>query len=135
MYIGAKVRTNSFFGWGNGTIWIDEVNCDGTESSLYNCGYSSTLNNSCSYNTLAGVTCQSMTNVCHNFFFKFLTSKGGGTCTNQDIRIISPLNSKSEGRIEVCVNYQWGTVCDDGWGSTDGYVACKQLGFYAVCKC
>ena len=24
---------------------------------------------------------------------------------------------------------EWGTVCDDGWSSTNGRVVCKQLGY------
>ena len=33
-----------------------------------------------------------------------------------------------EGRIEVCMNGLWSSVCGDGWDQGDGLVACRQLG-------
>lgn len=50
-------------------------------------------------------------------------------CRFGDIRLRGGANS-SEGRVEICYDdNQWGTVCDDEWGSADANVACRQLGF------
>jgi len=49
-------------------------------------------------------------------------------CNDGDIRLVGGSVSR-EGRVEVCYSNQWGTVCDDSFGSSEATVVCQQLGY------
>ena len=49
-------------------------------------------------------------------------------CTHGSIRLRGG-TSTMNGRVEVCLNGDWGTVCHDHWSTVDANVACQQLGY------
>ena len=47
-------------------------------------------------------------------------------CEDGDVRLVGGSNPL-EGRVEVCINRAWGTLCDNGFSSEDATVICNQL--------
>ena len=48
-------------------------------------------------------------------------------CTDGEMRLMGGSN-EYQGRVEVCVNNAWGTVCSGNWSSTDAKVVCRSIG-------
>ena len=59
------------------------------------------------------------------FFFKYTFYKE--LCVQGAIRLQG--NTATSGRVEICNNNEWGSVCENLWGPADALVACRQLGF------
>ncbi|XP_052410566.1 deleted in malignant brain tumors 1 protein-like [Carassius gibelio] len=97
-----EAKRNASFGQGSGQIWLDNVNCTGTESSLKNCRANEWGKHNCEHHEDAGVICKT-------------------------VRLVNGTDSCS-GRVEVLYNGTWGTVCDDGWDLTDASVVCREMG-------
>ncbi|ROI15305.1 Deleted in malignant brain tumors 1 protein [Anabarilius grahami] len=95
-------KSEAYFGQGSGQIWMDDVNCVGTESSLKNCRTPGWGIHNCGHHEDAGIICNSVRLV-----------NGGDSCS---------------GRVEVLYNGTWGTVCDDDWDLTDAAVVCREMG-------
>ena len=123
------------FGQGSDIIIaMDDVGCIGSEASLFSCAH--TTSHNCGHNEDAGVQCvprECITlysckhEVCL-IFFTYRTPVYLTGCTHGHIRLRDGSTSMN-GRVEVCLNGDWGTVCHDHWSAVDSNVACRQLGF------
>ncbi len=68
-----------------------------------------------------------MKSQCNYLGVMALTTFAG--CTEGDIRLIGRASDNTtEGRVEICLSNEWGTVCDQLWDETDAGVICRQLG-------
>ncbi|XP_063116777.1 neurotrypsin isoform X2 [Cavia porcellus] len=103
-----------------GPIGLDDVSCSGKETSLLQCSRRQWGKHDCSHREDVGITCHP-------------GSDGHKPSLGFPIRLMDGENKK-EGRVEVFVNGQWGTICDDGWTDKDAAVICRQLGYKGPAK-
>ena len=105
-----------------------EFSCSGTEQSLLDC-YKYPINcyslHYYFYYTHGGVTCQS---IIYFYFFVYLFVYFVVKCKHGDIRLAGTSYS-TIGRVEVCLNGTWGTICSNSFDDKDASVVCKQLGY------
>ena len=57
IYIGNVYRNRAYFGAGNGSIWLDDVRCIGSETSLLDCGHNAVGENNCEHKEDVSVMC------------------------------------------------------------------------------
>ncbi|XP_077157533.1 lysyl oxidase homolog 3 isoform X2 [Paroedura picta] len=110
-----EALTGARMGQGMGPIHMNEVQCTGSEKSLWSCPHKNITEEGCKHSEDAGVRC----NVPYMAYETTIRLVGGRTAF--------------EGRVEVKQAGRWGTVCSMGWSTTEAMVACRQLGLgYAM---
>ena len=95
----------SEYGQGIEDVYSKSIQCHGNETQLLDCkGYQTC----CGHQYDVGVSCLP-------------------SCTSGDIRLVGG-STYMEGRVEICHNGRWGTVCDREWDIEDAYVICRTMG-------
>ncbi|XP_041828236.1 HHIP-like protein 1 isoform X2 [Melanotaenia boesemani] len=55
---------------------------------------------------------------------------GAPEVLNGAVRLVGDQHGSSDrGRVEIYINREWGTICDDLWTTENAQVVCRQLGF------
>ena len=113
---GSVAYSNARFGQGTGPIALNNLVCTGSEVSVLDCLSDGLFSvGTCTHADDAAVECQE-------------------ECATGDIRLRGG-STRYEGRVEICIDRVWGTVCDDFWGTADAAVACRQLGYSEHSNC
>ncbi|KAM8795479.1 scavenger receptor cysteine-rich type 1 protein M130-like [Eudromia elegans] len=92
----------AYFGPGSGPIWLDSIDCKGTETALSECTHDGWGNHNCIHALDAGVVCSG-----------FVRLVGG--------------SSRCSGRVEIRDGDQWKTVCDSHFGVKAADIICREL--------
>ncbi|XP_078059212.1 scavenger receptor cysteine-rich domain-containing protein DMBT1-like [Mustelus asterias] len=86
-------------------IWLDELECSGSESFLWECPHALWGNHDCNHKEDVKIMCSE----------------------HKELRLVKGKH-RCEGRVEVFYNGTWGTVCSENLYQDAGTVICKQLG-------
>ncbi|XP_068521740.1 scavenger receptor cysteine-rich type 1 protein M130-like [Anas acuta] len=100
--VALEAPQKAHFGPGSGSIWMDDVHCNGNESALSDCTHNGWGQTDCDHSWDAGVTCSG-----------FVRLVGG--------------DSPCSGSLEVYDRDHWKAVCHSHFGAKAAEVVCREL--------
>jgi len=103
---GTKIH-NSNYTINHGPIWLDNVQCNGTDSDIAECSHNGWGVHNCQHREDVAVSCAR---------------------TEVEVRLNGG-RDPGEGRLEVFYNGSWGTVCTGEFNDAAAKVVCNMLGF------
>ncbi|NP_001268841.1 WC1 isolate CH149 precursor [Bos taurus] len=99
--------------------WVDGIQCQRTDASLWQCPSDPWNYNSCSPKEEAYISCAVR---------RPKSCPTAAPCTDREKLRLRGGDSECSGRVEVWHSGSWGTVCDDSWSLAEAEVVCQQLG-------
>lgn len=134
---GAIALTDSLFAEEILPISISSLGCSGEEEDISECNINTGVSVSCGRYEDAGIVCQGMWLVnsilshCYSVLFT-AQDTAYDNCTTGSVRLADMLTdanaSTAEGRVEVCINRAWGTVCGNAFDQDDAGTVCVIAG-------
>ena len=127
---GSVAHYRSAFGQGSQPMILADLFCTGSEDSILDCQRNDYGLQHCSAYEVAGVQCEGNYNAsCESLIMVIMSNLLWlDLCSDGEVRITGD-TSPTIGRIEVCINSTWGTICDESWDDRAASVVCRQLGY------
>ena len=128
-------------------LFIRDVSCNGSESALLDCPYNMLTQTSCGPFSDAGIVCQGEAVYdklseprMNRYLLHTADTTSAGFCSDGELRLGNRTDDYDDwtrrGRVELCINNAWGTVCDTSFSVPDALVTCNQLtGFQREGQC